>query len=73
MIGIDPEHLLPALAASLLEDVVDVGKGLVNLILNILVDHAGLVDPTACQRYNVSLFLASCLSCRGHQIEHTLA
>lgn len=45
MIGIDPENLLPALTARLLEDVVDVGKGLVDLILNIFVDHAGLVDP----------------------------
>lgn len=45
MIGIDPEHLLPALTAGLLEDVVDVGKGLVDLILNVFVNHAGLVDP----------------------------
>lgn len=73
VIGIDPEHLLPALAASLLEDVVDVGKGLVDLILNIFVDHARLVDPTTWERYDVSLFLAYGLSCRGHKIEHTLA
>lgn len=47
MIGIDPEHLLPALAASFLEDVVDVGKSLIDLVLNVFVDYAGLIDPTA--------------------------
>lgn len=47
MVGVDPEHLLPALSAGFPEDVVDVGKSLVNLVVDVLVDLAGLVNPTA--------------------------
>lgn len=47
VVRVDAKDLLPALAAGLLENVVDIGKGLVDLVVNVLVDHAGLVDPAA--------------------------
>lgn len=46
VVRIDPEDLLPALAPGLPEDVVNVGKGLVDLLLGVLVDDAcGVVPP----------------------------
>lgn len=47
MVGVDPEYLLPALSAGFPEDVVDVGKSLVNLVIDVLVDLPGLVNPAA--------------------------
>lgn len=74
MVGIDPEHLLPALAARLLEDMVDVGKGLVDLILNIFVDYAGLVYPATLDGMFMSAQSGLLLvTIRMGKIERTLA
>jgi hypothetical protein len=48
MVGVDAEDLFPALAAGVLESQVDVGKGLVDLGVDLGVYLASTRVPAAC-------------------------
>lgn len=49
VVRVDAEYLFPALATCSLQDVIDVAKGLINLLVNVeCVEIGSLVIPTAC-------------------------